>query len=186
MLGCGYGQTAFGLKYALKIPVFEAETIIQNIKKTYPDFFIWNEGVCLAATSRGYFKTKYGWRYWIPKIYKPNTLKNWLMQSHGAEILRSAMIAVDEAGIEISMIVHDAMLIHVDRKGCAEKIKQTQRIMEQAAKDVLGAIIPVETKIIKKNYKLDKDPQEKWDRIMSIYNKSRCSEKLHLKNGRCR
>jgi len=107
------------------------------------------------------------------------------MQSHGAEILRRAMIAVDEAGIEISMIVHDAMLIHVDKKGCAGKIKQAQRIMEQAAKDVLGAIIPVETKIIKKNYKLDNDPQEKWDRIMSIYNKSRCSEKLHLKKRRC-
>ena len=176
VLGCGYGQTAFGLKYALKIPIYEAETIIQNIKKTYPDFFKWNEGVCCGATSRGFFKTKYGWRYWIPKVYKPNTLKN---------CLRRAMIAVDEAGIEISMIVHDAMLIHVDRKGCAGKIKQVQRIMEQAAKDVLGAIIPVETKIIKKNYKLDEGAQEKFDRIMSIYNKSRCSEKLHLKKRRC-
>ena len=185
VLGCGYGQTAFGLKYALKIPIYEAEIIIQNIKKTYPDFFKWNEGVCCGATSRGYFKTKYGWRYWIPKIYKPNTLKNWLMQAHGSEILRRAMIAVDEAGIEISMIMHDAMLIHVDRKGCAGKIKQAQRIMEQAAKDVLGAIIPVETKIIKKNYKLDEGAQEKFDRIMSIYNKSRCSEKLHLKKRRC-
>jgi DNA polymerase I-like protein with 3'-5' exonuclease and polymerase domains len=185
VLGCGYGQTAFGLKYALKIPVFEAETIIQNIKNTYPDFFKWNVGVCCGATSRGYFQTKYGWRYWIPKIYKPNTLKNWMMQSHGSEILRRAMIAVDEAGIEISMIMHDAILIHVDRKGCAGKLKQVQRIMELAAKDVLGAIIPVEIKIIKRNYKLDKDVQEKWDRIMSIYNKSRCSEKLHLKKRRC-
>ena len=186
VLGCGYGQTAFGLKYALKIPVYEAETIIQNIKKTYPDFFKWNQGVCCGATSRGYFKTKYGWRYWIPKIYKPNTLKNWLMQSHGAEILRRAMIAVDEAGIEISMIMHDALLVHVDRKGCAGKFKQVRQIMEQAAKDVLGAVIPVEIKIIKKDYKLAEEPQKKWNRIMSIYNKSRCNEKLHLKNGGCR
>ena len=186
VLGCGYGQTAFGLKYSLNIPVYEAETIIQNIKKTYPDFFKWNQGVCCGATSRGYFKTKYGWRYWIPKIYKPNTLKNWLMQSHGAEILRRAMIAVDEAGIEISMIMHDALLVHVDRKGCAEKFKKVRQIMEQAAKDVLGAVIPVEIKIIKKDYKLAEEPQKKWNRIMSIYNKSRCNEKLHLKNGGCR
>ena len=185
LLGCGYGQTSFGLKYALKIPVYEAETIIQNIKKTYPDFFKWNEAVCCGATSRGYFKTKYGWRYWIPKIYKPNTLKNWLMQAHGSEVLRRAMIAVDEAGIEISMIMHDALLVHVDRKGCAGKFKQVQCIMEQAAKDVLGAVIPVEIKIIKKEYKLDDGPQEKWNRIMSIYNKSRCNNKLHLKNKGC-
>ena len=185
LLGCGYGQTAFGLKYALKIPIYEAETIIQNIKKTYPDFFKWNEGVCCGATSRGYFKTKYGWRYWIPKVYKPNTLKNWLMQSHGSEILRRAMIAVDETGMEMCMTMHDALLIHVDRKGCAGKFRQVRQIMEQAAKDVLGAVIPVEIKIIKKDYKLDGEPQEKWNRIMSIYNKSRCNESLHLKNGRC-
>ena len=186
MLGCSYGQTAFGLKYALKIPIYEAETIIQNIKKTYPDFFKWNEGVCCGATSRGYFKTKYGWRYWIPKVYKPNTLKNWLMQSHGSEILRRAMIAVDETGMEMCMTMHDALLIHVDRKGCAGKFRQVRQIMEQAAKDVLGAVIPVEIKIIKKGYehKLDGEPQEKWNRIMSIYNKSRCNESLHLKNGR--
>ncbi len=185
LLGCSYGQTGYGLKYALKIPIYEAETIIQNIKKTYPDFFKWNDGVCCGATSRGYFKTKYGWRYWIPKDYKPNTLKNWLMQSHGSEILRRAMIFVDEAEIEISMTMHDALLIHIDKKGCAEKIRQVRRIMEQAAKDVLGAVIPVEIKIIKKDYKLNGEPQKKWDRIMSIYNKSRCNESLHLKNGRC-
>ena len=185
LLGCGYGQTSFGLKYKLKIPVYEAETIIQNIKKTYPDFFKWNEAACCGATSRGYYKTKYGWRYWIPKIYKPNTLKNWPMQSHGSEILRRAMIAVDEAGIEISMIMHDALLVHVDRKGCAGKFKQVRQIMEQAAKDVLGAVISVEIKIIKKDYKLDGEPQKKWNRIMSIYNKFRCNEMLHLKNGRC-
>ena len=186
VLGCGFGQTGYGLKYALNIPVYEAEAIIQNIKKTYPDFFKWNEGVCLGATNRGYFQTKYGWRYWIPKNYKPNTLKNWLMQSHGSEILRRAMIAVDEAGIEISMIIHDALLIHVDKMGCRKKFKQVRRIMEQAAKDVLGAVIPVEIKIIKKEYKQKGAPQEKWNRIMSIYNKSRCNEKLHLKNGGCR
>ena len=57
--------------------------------------------------------------------------------------------------------------------------------MEQAAKDVLGAVIPVEIKIIKKEYKQADAPQKKWNRIMSIYNKSRCNESLHLKNGGC-
>ena len=39
--------------------------------------------------------------------------------------------------------------------------------------------------IIKKEYKQDGEPQKKWNQIMSIYNKSRCNESLHLKNGRC-
>ena len=50
----------------------------------------------------------------------PRSLGNWPIQSHGSEIMRRAMIELDEAGFEISMIVHDAVLIHMDRKNSAE------------------------------------------------------------------
>jgi hypothetical protein len=181
LLGCGYGQTAFGLKHQLEIPAYEAEKIIDNLKKTYPNFFTWNDGAVVMATGRGFFRTKYGWRYWTANIKKENTLKNWLMQSHGAEIMRKAMIAIDEAGIEINMPVHDAILFQVNRKGCAEKIRLVRRLMEQAAKDVLDAPIPVEFKIIRKQFDQEGKDQEKWERIMSIYNEARCNKKLHHK-----
>jgi len=91
------------------------------------------------------------------------------------------MIAIDEAGIEINMPVHDAILFQVNRKGCAEKIRLVRRLMEQAAKDVLDAPIPVEFKIIRKQFDQEGKDQEKWERIMSIYNEARCNKKLHHK-----
>jgi len=52
---------------------------------------------------RGYFLTKYGWKYWISPNEKinPRRLINWPIQSHGSEILRRAIIDLDEAGFEI-------------------------------------------------------------------------------------
>ncbi len=182
LLGSGYGQTAFGLKYQLEIPIYEAEKIIENLKKTYPSYYKWNSGAVAVATSRKYFTTKYGWRYGTAFIEKDNTLKNWLMQSHGAEVMRKAMIAIDEAGIEINMPVHDAILFQVGRRGCAEKFRLVKKLMEQAAKDVLGAPIPVELKIIRKQFDQEEADQEKWNRIMSIYEKFRCKKRLHPKS----
>ena len=91
------------------------------------------------------------------------------------------MIAIDEAGIEINMPVHDAILFQVDRKGCAKKFRLVKKLMEQAAEDVLGAPIPIELKIIRKQYDQEEQAQEKWNRIMSIYEKARCNKTLHRK-----
>jgi len=43
---------------------------------------------------RGYFITKYGWRYWLSdrELVNPRQLGNWPIQSHGSEIMRRAMI----------------------------------------------------------------------------------------------
>ena len=178
-------MTFFFLIIKITIEIFlryNSVKIIENLKKTYPSYYKWNSGAVAVATSRKYFTTKYGWRYGTAFIEKDNTLKNWLMQSHGAEVMRKAMIAIDEAGIEINMPVHDAILFQVDRRGCAEKFRLVKKLMEQAAKDVLGAPIPVELKIIRKQFDQEEADQEKWNRIMSIYEKFRCKKRLHPKS----
>ena len=57
----------------------------------------------------------------------PRTLMNWPLQSHGSEILRRALIDLDNRNFEISMPVHDAVLIHIDRKGAREKIETIKK-----------------------------------------------------------
>ena len=51
-----------------------------------------------------------------------------------------------------------------------------------STRDILGSPIPVELKIIKKQCDQEGDDQEKWNRIMSLYEKSRCKKILHLKS----
>ena len=113
-LAIGYGQTAFGLKDKLGISLPKATFIHAQIVKTYNVFQEWTKRITAKAMQRGYFLTKYGWKYWLSdrEIQNPRRLLNWPIQSHGSEILRRAMIDLDEEGFEISMIVH-LSLIHI-------------------------------------------------------------------------
>ena len=64
------------------------------------------------CVARGYFETKFGWRFYVSdtESVNPRSLMNWPLQGHGSEILRRAIIDLDKAGYEISMPVHDAMI----------------------------------------------------------------------------
>ena len=56
------------------------------------------------------------------------TLMNWPLQSHGSEILRRALIDLDNEKFEITIPMHDAVLIHIDRKGAREKIEKKNQL----------------------------------------------------------
>ena len=90
---------------------------------------------------------------------------NWPLQSHGSEILRRAIVDLDDEGFEISMPVHDAVLIHMDRKGAREKIKKIKSIMSEAAKKVIGCNIQVDTKLITHAFRQDKTHQDRWNTL---------------------
>ena len=166
-LAIGYGQTAYGLKNKLNISVAEASYLLANLKRVYPTYFKWIDEHIKYSVARGYFETIFGWRFNVSdkESVNPRSLMNWPLQSHGSEILRRAIIDLNEAGYEISMPVHDAVLIHMDRKGCAEKIKNLKLIMSEAAKKVIGCNIQVDTKIIRSQFFQEKEHQERWNKL---------------------
>ena len=166
-LAIGYGQTAYGLKNKLDISVAEASYLLANLKRVYPTYFKWIDEHIKYSVARGYFETIFGWRFNVSdkESVNPRSLMNWPLQSHGSEILRRAIIDLNEAGYEISMPVHDAVLIHMDRKGCAEKIKNLKSIMSEAAKKVIGCNIQVDTKIIRSQFFQEKEHQERWNKL---------------------
>ena len=169
-LAISYGQTPFGLKNKLGIPLANATFIHGAILKAYSNYQIWIQSLKDRAMQRGYFITKYGWKYWLSdrEMANPRSLGNWPIQSHGSEILRRAMIELDETGFEISMIVHDAVLILMDKKGCATKIKALKQIMSSAAYEIIGSEIPVDIEIIKETFHQKGDHKTMWE---SLYKK---------------
>jgi len=169
-LAVGYGQTAFGLMAKLDITYAEAAYLLSKIRKIFPVYFQWIDSAIKAACARGYFETKFGWRYYISdkEATNPRRLMNWPLQSHGSEILRQAIIDLDNANFEISMPVHDAVLIHREKKNLRSvinDIKEVKSIMSEAAFKVIGWQIPVDTKLIGKQYKQEKEHQERWDKL---------------------
>jgi len=166
-LAIGYGQTPYGLKNKLGIPIANATFIHGVIIKAYNVYQEWIQSLKDRAMQRGYFITKYGWKYWLSdrEMANPRSLGNWPIQSHGSEIMRRAMIELDEVGFEISMIVHDAVLIHMDRKNSATNIRAVKQIMSAAAKEVIGSEIPVDIEIIKDSYVQQGEHGEMWNKL---------------------
>jgi len=166
-LAIAYGQTAFGLKNKLEISEAEAAYLLSVLRNVYPTYFNWIDSLVKASVARGFFETKFGWRYYISdkEATNPRRLMNWPLQSHGSEILRRAIIDLDKKDFEISMPVHDAVLVHMPRKNCAAKIRELKSIMSEAAYKVIGTHIQVDTKIIRKNFTQDKEHQERWEKL---------------------
>jgi len=169
-LAIGYGQTPYGLKNKLGISLPNATFIHSQIVRTYNVFQEWSKNIIAKANQRGYFITKYGWKYWLSdrEIANPRRLTNWPIQSHGSEILRRAMIDLDERNFEISMIIHDAVLIHCKRKDWRQMrkdIAEIKQVMSDAAEKVIGAPIGVDTEIIKESYVQKKDDKKRWEQL---------------------
>jgi len=169
-LATGYGQTAHGLKAKLEISHSEAAYQLENIKRAYPDYFKWIDALIKGSVARGFFETKFGWRYYVSdkEAANPRQFMNWPLQSHGSEILRRALIDLDDQDFEIVMPVHDAVLIHCKKKGLRamiNEIKKIKSIMSNAADKVIGWKIPVDTKLIGSQYKQDKLHQARWDKL---------------------
>ena len=171
-LALAYLQTALGLMAKIKKTSSEAFFIHDQVTKLYREYFKWIFGVIRESTLRGYFKTVYGWRFNLTSNETVNkrTLANWPLQSHGSEILRVAIIKLDELGFEISMPVHDAVLLHLEKKGFRDmraEIKLVQKVMADSAAQVIGKAIAVDVKIIRDQYYQDDDNQYLWDDLYS-------------------
>ena len=169
-LAIGYGQTPYGLKNKLGISLPNATFIHSQIVRTYNVFQEWSNAIISKANQRGYFITKYGWKYWLSdrEIANPRRLLNWPIQSHGSEILRRAMIDLDEKNFEISMIIHDAVLIHCKKKNLRamiNDIKEIKKVMSDAAEKVIGAPIGVDVELIGESYVQKKEDKKRWEQL---------------------
>ena len=169
-LAIGYGQTPYGLKNKLGISLPNATFIHSQIVRTFNVFQEWSKAIISKANQRGYFITKYGWKYWLSdkEIANPRRLINWPIQSHGSEILRRAMIDLDEKNFEISMIIHDAVLIHCKKKNLRamiNDIKEIKKVMSDAAEKVIGAPIGVDVELIGESYVQKKEDKKRWEQL---------------------
>jgi len=188
-LAIGYGQTPYGLKNKLGISLPNATFIHSQIVRTFNVFQEWSKAIISKANQRGYFITKYGWKYWLSdrEIANPRRLLNWPIQSHGSEILRRAMIDLDEKNFEISMIIHDAVLIHCKKKNLRamiNDIKEIKKVMSEAAEKVIGAPIGVDVELIGESYVQKKEDKKRWEQLYEKLIKAKTGRIASTKKGK--
>ena len=125
---------------------------------------------------QGYLTTKFGFRYHVApgEVYNPRSFYNHPIQGNGSEMLRHALIGICRSGIELNALIHDGLVVHLDRKKFRKQFLKVKKIMEDASRKVLNDdkrtnyMCPVDWQIFRTGMIQEEEEQLKWDRIINI------------------
>ena len=147
--GLIYGMSAFGLARQLGIPRGEAQRYMDLYFERYPGVLEYMARTREHAAEKGYVETLEGRRLWLSEINSRNGMRrkaaereaiNAPMQGTAADIIKKAMIAVDDwlqkENIDALMImqVHDELVFEVRKEQQAEMAEKIRGLMEAAMK----------------------------------------------------
>ena len=145
--GLIYGMSAFGLAKQLGIARPQAQEYIDLYFKRYPGVLDYMDRTKEQAREKGYVETLFGRRLYLPDIkasnaqrrqYAERTAINAPMQGSAADIIKRAMLSVDqwlaESQVDAKMImqVHDELVFEVGAGNLDRVQEEVTRLMEKA------------------------------------------------------
>lgn len=150
--GLIYGMSAFGLAKQIKVARHEAQQYIERYFERYPGVLSYMDRIRAQAHEDGFVETVFGRRLYLPEINAGNkmlqqaaerTAINAPMQGTAADIIKKAMLAVDEALLatdfdaRMIMQVHDELVVEV-AESQVDKVKALliDKMMSAAKLDV--------------------------------------------------
>ena len=153
--GIIYGQSAFGLAQNLSISRTEAKGIIDAYFEQYSTIKKYMDNVIAQARELGYVETIMKRRRYLPDINSANAVVrgyaernavNAPIQGSAADIIKMAMIAVDQAmkteKVQSKMIlqVHDELVfdVHVSEE------QRMQILVKEAMENAIKLVVPME------------------------------------------
>jgi DNA polymerase I-like protein with 3'-5' exonuclease and polymerase domains len=168
-----YGQTEVSLGPRLGIAVPEARRLLDLHARLYPTFWAWQRAYVRGCMVAGLAWTRLGWPMTVTAQTRTTSLMNWPMQSHGAEMLRIAMIMATAAGIRICAPVHDAVLIEAPEAEAAAVADRMRSIMVKASEMLIGVPCRVDIKPIKAGERyVDDRGVAMWGRVLHALEKA--------------
>ena len=174
-----YGMGERQVAIRLGCSVIKARGYLTNFKKLYRDYFKTRDKWINASAITGHLRSPLGWQRWIlgnkkwkdgQRVSITNQLKNFIIQTTGADILRNAIRKLLDNHIKVISTLHDAILIEIFR-GDTDTKKRAKSLMELAAKDVVGGIIRVDEEKIITNWKQEPKNQEIFEEIFEEISK---------------
>jgi hypothetical protein len=174
LLSTQYGLSTLTLAARLKIPDHEAHEMLAQHRSQFSQYWAWSDDYVNHALQTGVVRTVLGWTYHVGLIGQTNerSLRNWPIQSSGADILRIACILAARHGIKILAPVHDAVLIEAPIERIEADVELMQEIMCRASRMVpLDGPYELRTdaKIVKYPERYtDKRGNEIWARVLEL------------------
>ncbi len=168
-----YGMGERQLAIRLGCSRIKGRLFLNKFKKLYKGYFKARENWINGSAITGHLRSPLGWQRWIlgnkkwkdgNRVSITNQLKNFIIQTTGADILRKACQKLLDNHIKVVSTLHDAVLIEVFKNDLKQK-DLAKHLMEQAAVEVVGGIIKVDEERISSNWAQDDKHQEIFDEI---------------------
>jgi DNA polymerase-1 len=156
--GLIYGMSAFGLAAQLGLSRNQAQDYINLYFARYPDVKNYMDNIRELARQQGYVETLFGRRLYLPEInarnanlrqYAERTAINAPMQGTAADIIKRAMLAVDNwlqpaaVDAKIIMQVHDELVFEIAETQLEDCILNIKNIMCGAAELNVPLVVDV-------------------------------------------
>jgi hypothetical protein len=173
VLGIQYGLGARSLAMRTGVSLFEASEILARLRARFRVFEAYAQNAMDHAGLQLEISTPFGWVMKCPSGINPRTVRNFPIQSTGAEILHIACILAERRGIEIVAPVHDAIMA----EAAAERIEDTSaaldRVMRDAAAVVLrGYELPTDVQLVRPGERFREErAEEMWGTINRLVSK---------------
>jgi DNA polymerase-1 len=156
--GIVYGMSPYGLSQSLNIDVSKAKDFIDAYFGRYPHVREYLEAMIAEARKQGYVTTILGRRRYIPEInsadvrirqFAERTALNTPIQGSAADVIKIAMIAIDEklakSKLRTKMIlqVHDELVFDVPK----DELEDAYKIVKHGMEKVIELKVPVDAHI---------------------------------------
>ncbi|PWC10813.1 DNA polymerase I [Brenneria roseae subsp. americana] len=143
--GLIYGMSAFGLSRQLNIPRYESQKYMNLYFERYPGVLEYMDRTRQQATEQGYVSTLDGRRLYLPDINSRNAIArkaaeraaiNAPMQGTAADIIKKAMIAIDDwlqqekPLVNMIMQVHDELVFEIHDSVLEASKNKIRELME--------------------------------------------------------
>lgn len=158
--GLIYGMSAFGLARQLNIARGAAQEYVDLYFERYPGVKNFMDNTRESARENGYVETVFGRRLYLPEInhrnaqrrqYAERTAINAPMQGTAADIIKRAMIAVDDwiqtSQVDVTLImqVHDELVFEVHKDQVKSANSEIDRLMTQVADLKVPLVVDIGT-----------------------------------------
>jgi hypothetical protein len=175
VLAVQYGMTPHGLARRINTSLPQATELLKTHRQIFRKYWAWSDDTVRQARWTGQIESGYHWRFKVKKEVTDNSLRNFKVQSAGADILRIANLLLWEAGVEVLSPVHDAFLIQSKRADLEDVKRVTQHAMEKASEYVLRGH-KLRTEMLTLRYPdrlLDERGQAMWNLVQAIQKRLR-------------
>jgi DNA polymerase family A len=137
VLGIQYGLGPRSLATRTGVSLSEACEILARLRSRFSAFESYAQSVVDHAGLHLEVSTPFGWRMRCPSGINPRTVRNFPIQSAGAEILHVASVLAERRGIRIVAPIHDAFVAEVEAGQEEEASLALDRVMRDASRVVL-------------------------------------------------